>query len=473
MDQATAPRNFNGILKAPISFSILQCKSISIACAVGMLFVMSFLPSLGQSTGQSFDAASPSPVTANKLEGELEPSGQSCFYTFEAGPGDVSIIVNGNTNYSSSNFRCFVIDDQGHEDANFELSANSSGGTRAQTFHLLKHKKLLLKLSFALDVGIKVKYQVKLSGAVDSGSSTSEALTSSRENDEVKEQSKVVSKSTESGANDIARADDEVNGPIEDKFALIVGVSKFQNPKYNLKYPSKDAQDLANYLVTEANFAKDHVKVLVDEQATKERVLAEIGDKWLPRVAHPNDLVLIFVSSHGSPSQMDEEGLNYLVLHNTDPESLFATGLPLQDLAEAIRRRVHARRVVLIVDACHSGAANPAKGLVRVGNFDSKFLAQGTGQLVICSSAPNEVSWESKRYPNGVFTHQLIEGFRSASGQATLGHAFQKMKSSVIDEVLADRKELQTPVLKSKWNGNDLIISLPPTNPHAVPDELR
>jgi uncharacterized caspase-like protein len=228
-----------------------------------------------------------------------------------------------------------------------------------------------------------------------------------------------------------------------------------------------------NYLVTEANFAKDHVKVLVDEQATKERVLGEIGDKWLPRVAHPNDLVLIFVSSHGSPSQMDEEGLNYLVLHNTDPESLFATGLPMQDLASAIRRRVHARRVVLIIDACHSGAANPAKGLTRVGNFDSKSLALGTGQLVICSSAPSEVSWESKRYPNGVFTHQLIEGLRSASGRATLGSAFQKMKSSVIDEVLADRKELQTPVMKSKWNGNALIISLPPTSPRSVPAEPR
>jgi hypothetical protein len=469
LDQAIVPPNFNGSLRAPISFLRFRCKSISIVCAVGMLFVIFALPSVGQ----SFDAASPSPVTSRKVEGELEPSGQSCYYTFEAGPGDVNVTVDGSTNYASSNFRCFVIDDQGHEDANFELSANSSGGTRAQAIHLLKRKKLVLKLSFALDVGIKVKYQVKLSGAVKFANSNSVAVESSSENHTVIEKDDQSSDSTESGASYVADKSIEQSVPIEDKFALIVGVSKFQDPKIDLKYSSKDAQDFANYLTTDAHFAKDHVRVLVDEQATKERVLEEIGDKWLPRVARPNDLVLIYVSSHGSPSQMDELGLNYLVMYNTNPDSLYATGLPMQDLAAAIRQRVHCNRVVLIIDACNSGATNTAKGITRVGNFDGKSLAQGTGQLVICSSAPNQVSWESKRYANGVFTRQLIKGLRSSSGQATLGQAFQIMKSSVLDEVLSDRKELQTPVMKSKWDGNDLIITLPPSQPHSVPDELR
>src|SRR5262249_28408625 len=156
--------------------------------------------------------------------------------------------------------------------------------------------------------------------------------------------------------------------------------------------------------------------------------------------------------SHGSPSQADEEGLNYLVMHNTDPESLYATGLPLQDLADAIKRRVHSNRVVVIIDACHSGSANPAKGLRRAGNVDSNALLQGTGQLVICSSQPNQVSWESKRYENGVFTHQLIAAFRSKSS-ASLAQVFDRLRDSVQTEVLEDRGELQTPVLKSKWEG--------------------
>jgi uncharacterized caspase-like protein len=155
------------------------------------------------------------------------------------------------------------------------------------------------------------------------------------------------------------------------------------------------------------------------------------------------------------------------VMHNTDPDSLYATGLPLQELASAIRQRVHAERVVLIVDACHSGAANPAKGISRTaGNVDSDTLVQGTGQLVICSSEPQQVSWESVRYPNSVFTHQLIEALRPAKGKnLTLKDAFGKLKESVQAEVLNDRKELQSPVLKTKWQGENLILTAPPSTP--------
>src|SRR3990167_6667139 len=90
--------------------------------------------------------------------------------------------------------------------------------------------------------------------------------------------------------------------PVADKWALIIGISKFKDPTINLKYPAKDARDLYNFLVSEGNFAPDHVKLLLNEQATRGKILSELGDKWLPRVANPNDLVLIYISSHGSPS---------------------------------------------------------------------------------------------------------------------------------------------------------------------------
>jgi uncharacterized caspase-like protein len=208
---------------------------------------------------------------------------------------------------------------------------------------------------------------------------------------------------------------------------------------------------------------------LTDEQATKTNVLTQLGDKWLPHLAHPNDLVLIFISSHGSPSTMDQEGINYLVLHDTDPEALYATGLPLQDLAQTIKDRVHCNRVVVILDACNSGAANAAKGIFR-SNVSAGSILLGSGELVLCSSEPNQVSWESKRYANGVFTHDLIESLRT---NKPLNQAFEIMKDSVQSEVLQDRGEIQTPVLKSTWSGNSLLISAPPTKPRDVPPELK
>ena len=260
---------------------------------------------------------------------------------------------------------------------------------------------------------------------------------------------------------------DITNRPVRDKWALIIGISNFQDKNLNLKYPAKDARDFHDFLIKEANFAPDHVKLLVDEKATRANILSELGDKWLPRVANPDDLVLIYISSHGSASDMDIGGVNYLLAHDRQVDSLYASGLPMQDLTRIIKGRVHSDRVVLVLDACHSGAAEAAgsKGLYRKGNLDAEAVAQGTGQLVISSSQPSQVSWESKNYQNSVFTRCLIESLRKNGSATTLGDAFQNLKDRVQEEVLRERGVMQTPVLKTRWKGNDLRLSTPAVSP--------
>ena len=271
------------------------------------------------------------------------------------------------------------------------------------------------------------------------------------------------------------QTEERLHRKVRDKWALVVGVSHFADSSIDLKYAAKDARDFADYLVKEAQFSPDHVRLLLDEKATRENILSQLGDKWLPHVAGPDDLVLIYVSSHGSPSQVDVAGVNYLVAYNTNKNSLLATAIPLRDLTSMVKERIHSDRVVLIMDACHSGAAVEeiaSKGLFRVTNFSADEIFQGCGQLVICSSQPNQVSWESKNYPNGVFTHYLLEGLRKNGSNTTLSDACQYMKDQVQNEVLKDRGELQTPVLKSKWQGNDLVLGVGSASPQpGVPDD--
>lgn len=255
---------------------------------------------------------------------------------------------------------------------------------------------------------------------------------------------------------------------VDDKWALVVGISEFQDPSMNLKYPAKDAKDFRDYLINEANFAPDHVRLLTNEKATKVNILTELGDKWLPKVALPNDLVVIYISSHGSPSKMDNEGCNYLVAHDTQKGLLYATGISLQELSKTIRERVHSERILVVLDACHSGSAKAkvgGKGLVRTGNFDMNSFPMGKGIILLCSSQPDQVSWESKKYNNGVFTKQLIEGLKYRGKYTKIGEAFNVMKKGVQAEVITDRGEVQTPVLKSAWKGDDIIIASKPLNP--------
>ncbi len=258
-----------------------------------------------------------------------------------------------------------------------------------------------------------------------------------------------------------------MNKPVRDKWALVIGCSNFKDPSISLQYAAKDAADFANYLVKEGNFAPDHVRTLLNEKATRAEVLGQIGPKWLGRVAAEDDLVLIFFSSHGSPSSMDRGSVNYLVAYDTDKTNLLGTGISLQDFAGNVKDHVGAQRVVLLMDACHSGAAVGVKGLFKELNLDAQEVAQGTGQLVICSSGGNQSSWESKRYKNGVFTHYLLEGLRHDNNQSKLADVFDFMKKNVSDEVRMDRGAKQTPALQSKWDGNPLIIGVKPADPHA------
>ncbi len=261
------------------------------------------------------------------------------------------------------------------------------------------------------------------------------------------------------------------NRPIRDKWALVVGISDFQNPKLDLRYSSKDASDFANYLTHSAGFAPDHVKILLNKDATQRRILSELGNKWLPHVANPDDLVVIFLSTHGSGSEMDIGGQNYLIAYDTDIDDLYTTAIPMQRLAHDIKSRVHCDRVVIFLDACHSGATeNGGKGLIRTG-VDAGELSAGSGQLVIASSKEDQISWESKKLANGVFTAVLLDTLRKQGASTTVGQMFDGLKDNVQDTVLRERGTLQTPVMKSEWNGNDILIAAKPTSPRPGFDD--
>jgi tetratricopeptide (TPR) repeat protein len=254
---------------------------------------------------------------------------------------------------------------------------------------------------------------------------------------------------------------------VADKWALVIGISKYKDSSINLRYSAKDAQDFADFLVKQEHFAKDHIHVLLDEQATVENIKSELGDKFLPRVAQPDDLVVIYLSGHGSPSKGDLQGTNFFVAYNTDKNKLYGTGLQMKELTDIVHERLkNVDRVVMLLDACHSGAIQlGAKGLFKVTNFEAGTIAQGSGKMVLCSSDPDEVSWESKRYPNGVFTHYLMDGFSKNGTNTKMKDAFDAIKENVYTEVLRDRGENQHPIVKSRWNGDDLVLGAAPAKP--------
>lgn len=260
---------------------------------------------------------------------------------------------------------------------------------------------------------------------------------------------------------------------VGDKWGVVIGVSQFADQKVpQLKYSAKDATDFYNYLIDPASghFTKDHVKLLVNEDATKVNIMDALGDSFLPHAAAPDDLVVIYLSTHGSPAGADIRGVNYVVAYDTQVDKLFATGIEMKQLLRTIKERVHTNRIVLLMDTCYSGAGVEGghKGLVRT-NVDTQEIAQGIGSLVISSSSPNQRSWESDQLKNSYFTKYLIDALKSEGGKGSIDQAFASMKDRVQSEVLRDKGEMQTPIMAGAFTGPGLVLGVPPSVTRSAP----
>jgi tetratricopeptide (TPR) repeat protein len=268
----------------------------------------------------------------------------------------------------------------------------------------------------------------------------------------------------------IARALD-VSPAFADKWALIIGITHFAHSEYNLRFAAKDAQDFYNFLVNEAHFKPDHVLLLTDHDATASNIKRAFGDKWLPRVCGPQDLAVVYVSTHGTPAKRDKGGKNYLVAYDTDGADLYATGIEMDELSQRMRESVKSERVLVILDACYSGSAARKSSVPQLSdNFDVNDLVRGMGKgrLVISSSSPQQTSWESKNYSNGIFTHALIDALRKNNTMVDVRNAFGDIKQQVDSEVRRDCGTEQTPQMAGEWSGREFILALPASRPRKL-----
>jgi len=280
--------------------------------------------------------------------------------------------------------------------------------------------------------------------------------------------------------------------PIQDKWALVVGISSFQDSALNLRFAAKDAVDFRNFLITQAGFQADHVKLLTDHEATRANIVALLGDKWMKRVVKADDLAVVYISSHGTQAASQVGGTNFIVPYEGNAQNIVFSGIPMQWLIAGLKDLVHSDRICVFLDVCHSGAAANAhksvpkhgheheqelaseignsggKALYRIRNIDENVLASPPGQVVVAASQADQISWESKRYSNSVFTRRLIEGLSLNGKETTLKDAFTYLRERVEDEVLRDRTQIQAPVAVPVLGGaSEPKLGCVPVNPRS------
>ena len=198
-------------------------------------------------------------------------------------------------------------------------------------------------------------------------------------------------------------------------YALLVGVSDYEDESLRLKYAADDAELLERILREKAAraFAGVEVKRLVDRQATKEAFFN--GLQWLKDVMKPQDVGIIFFSGHG---HRDDDGIFYMLPAEVKWRSIDTTGLD-GALFRAKLAGIKGKLVVML-DACHSSAVAKeagGEGQLRpiTDDFVRDMIREDSGIIMMCSSVGQEVSIGDTGLGHGYFTQALAEGL---SGQA-------------------------------------------------------
>jgi uncharacterized caspase-like protein len=248
------------------------------------------------------------------------------------------------------------------------------------------------------------------------------------------------------------------------KWALVVGVGDFTSPNIPpLDFTAKDAKDVAQALVDPSvgHFNRDNVRTLVDADATLTQVRQGIG--WLRANAGRDDLVVVYVASHGSPRTLDPNGVSYVMMHDTDPsdaEHLYASALQMIDLADDLSHDLRAGRALLILDTCFSGDATELRLDNAVGTFSPSLerFARTPGRVILAAANGDQISWESAGRKNGYFTFHFLDALRRSQGRQPLGTLFAAVRDAVTTSVQREIGKVQTPLMSGSQDMNEFVL---------------
>jgi hypothetical protein len=208
------------------------------------------------------------------------------------------------------------------------------------------------------------------------------------------------------GASSTSSSDDGVSR----RAALVLAVSEYSDSMLRqLRSPAGDAADFGEVLGS-PDLGGFDVSTVLDGRAHQIRLAVE---EFLAGCG-PDDLALVYLSCHGL---VDARRRLYFAATDTLKDRLASTGVEARWLLDQLDE-CRARRQVVILDCCFSGAfATGTKGDDTV-ELGSELLGQGRGRVVLTASRATEYSFEGTPTEDAapatsVFTAAIATGIRT------------------------------------------------------------
>jgi tetratricopeptide (TPR) repeat protein/uncharacterized caspase-like protein len=230
------------------------------------------------------------------------------------------------------------------------------------------------------------------------------------------------------------RKDDAKAGKQVDLWAVVIGVSRYLygdqkidgNYIANLKNASDDALAIYEFLRSEEGgaFPDDHIRLLRDEEATKQSVLDALG---MLKRAKPDDYFVIYIAAHGAllpkvdTATRTAVDIPYFLLYDSDLRDPERTAIRMEVFKQTTDK-IAPRKGLVLSDTCYSGgvqlAGRSSDESVRTNQRYIDEMSQIPAGIGFISAArQTERSYEKDDFNHGVFTYSMLEAL---SGNADI-----------------------------------------------------
>lgn len=202
----------------------------------------------------------------------------------------------------------------------------------------------------------------------------------------------------------------------EKSYALVVGVSQFDDPSFADLPTGSDPVKVKDFLLNEAGF--DYVHLLTEENVTVARLTDLMVDEF-PERLDSNDRFVFYWSGHGVTRGLGSGARGYLPI-KTSPDGKFGRMISMQDI-KRWDGLIEARQSLYLLDSCFGGlAGSAAQSTGRISKID--LLSEKSSHLLTAGTAEQRTI-AIDAIGGSVFTHAVLEGLK---GNADAANAYPR-----------------------------------------------
>ncbi|HVT84938.1 MAG TPA: tetratricopeptide repeat protein [Chitinophagaceae bacterium] len=229
-------------------------------------------------------------------------------------------------------------------------------------------------------------------------------------------------------------------------YALVVGISSYKNLE-QLNYADDDARSIRDYFLDSKIVRRENMYDLIDSNATRSAVFADLNKIYSKIRPDSNDRVVIYFAGHGDNESITGQG--YLLAYDCEKASYASSDAIFIPQLESVVNALAAKaKVILITDACRSGNLSGQKAGALL---TMRMLNTGFANVTKILSCEEDQLSQEKYFPgggHGVFTYYLLEALDGLCvSDSTKYIPLSRIEDFIKNKVYENTKEQQRPVV--------------------------